>query len=177
MKKLFCIFALVLSGCCFENMKVLLEEPDFHAEKRTLVYEDNSNSSAAKMLRASLRKEGIKVLKYTSANVTSIHEKISNDYLEKNTDIYTSNKISGSPYVIEVSGQIRPDVACLIPWQQTTLYQNISVEITNLNTREVVFSATADGLDSPCGYCSGCIFDKLAKKIAIFWNQSEQTDK
>ena len=176
MKKILILCSMFLTSCCYNNMKVLLEEPDFRAEKRVLVYEDNSNSSAAKLLRASLRKEGIKVLKYTTSRVASINEKISSDYREKNTEMSVYDCIDGSPYVISISSNTRPDVVCLVPWQDVTLYQNITIEITNLTTKEVVFSIDADGLDGDCGYCSGSVFDKIAKKIAAFWNQSEETE-
>ena len=175
MKKILILCSVFLTGCCYNELNVLLEEPDFQAEKKVLVYQDNSSSSGTKLLRAALHKKGIKVLKYGSTVTTSIKERSSSDRLAKDTTIQTYNKIDGSPYVIDLTYDIDPTVVCLTG-ENTRLYRNIAVEITNLETNEVVYSIEGMGLDGECGYCSGKIFDQFAEEIAKFWNESENTD-
>lgn len=173
MKKFFIMsICISLTGCCWDNMDVLLEEPDFQAEGRVLVYENNFNSGGAKKLRASLRQQGIKVLKYTSKQVEHTHEVTKNN--EKDIERAIYNKVDGSPYIIELSYDAEK-AFCFVPTQNIDyVYRDIMLEITNLTTREVVYSLKAAGQDGECGYCDANVWDRIAEKVAVFWKNSEE---
>lgn len=161
--------ALLLTGCCYNKQKTILEEPDFKAGKRVLVYE-NDAGAAGKLLRGSLRKQGIKVLKYTNKSILNINEKVlAASERDINVSSYTS--VDGSPYILDLDAQVRNDLSC--PTKDVTYY-DLFVEIANLETKEVVFSAKASGGDDSCVYCTtNNVFDNMARLIINFWKQQE----
>lgn len=175
MRKIFMVFlsGMLLTACCFNKTKVILEEPDFKPGSRVLVYE-NSGGTAGKLLRGALRKKNIKVLKYASYDGININKKTSknNGEKEEDTNIQAYTKYDGSPYVVEINGRKRTDISCLAGWDDGCVWE-IDVEIADLTTREAVYSVALSGFDEECGYCSGGIFDRAAELISDFWNKQE----
>lgn len=170
MKKyiLLALLTFVITGCCYNKQKVVLEEPDFKAEKRVLVYE-NEAGTAGKLLRGALRKQGIKILKYTNQDILNINKKYSEDELDINVSSYT--KVDGSPYILDLDGVHKIDRFC--PTKDVNYY-HLSIEIANLKTKEVVFSAEVAGGDDTCCWCTdNLVFDNAAKMIADFWKKQE----
>jgi len=170
MKKYALIVLLLLatSGCCYNKQKIILEEPDFKAEKRVLVYE-NDAGIAGKLLRGALRKQGIKILKYTNKDILNINKKYSEDELYINVSSYTH--VDVLIYILDLDGIHRTDLIC--PTKDVNYY-HISIEIANLKTKEVVFSAEVAGGDDTCCWCKdSLVFDNAAKMIADFWKKQE----
>lgn len=176
MKKLLLLFlsGTLVTGCCFNKQKIILEEPDFKPDSRVLVYED-SGGTAGKLLRGALRKKNIKVLKYASSDVLNVNKKTSSKNGTKEEDLNAQmyTKYDGSPYIVEINGKKRTDITCLAPWDDGCVWE-IDVEIADLTTREAVYSIALSGFDERCGYCSGGVFDDVAELIANFWNKQEE---
>lgn len=176
MKKMLFLFlsGILVTGCCFNKQKIILEEPDFKPGSRVLVYE-NSGGTAGKLLRGALRKKDIKVLKYARYDGININTKsieVSSSKNE-NTDIYAYTQYDGTPYIVEINGRKRTDISCLAGWDDGCVWE-IDVEIADLTTREAVYSIALSGFDERCGYCSGGVFDKAATLISDFWNKQEE---
>ena len=165
------VLAFALMGCCYHRQKVILEEPNFKAEKRVLVYED-SGGTAGKLLRGALRQKDIKVLKYASRDIVESKKTISNTQNSKNESkqVEVYRQYNGTPYVVEIEGKKRSDVTCLMPWDDGCVW-DLDVEIADLTTREAVYSFSLSGFDDRCGYCSGGVFDEAADLIASFWEK------
>ena len=162
--------AITLSGCCYHKSKVILEEPDFKAGKRVLVYE-NSGGTAGKLLRGALRKKDIKVLKYASKDILKKTKTSSNK--DKTEEIGIYRQYYGTPYIVDIDAQKRSDVHCLTPWDSGCVW-DLDIEIADLTTREAIYSILLSGFDERCGYCSGGIFDEAADLIANFWEKQEK---
>lgn len=175
MKKILILFLFFtfITGCCYNKQKVILEEPDFKPGARVLVYEDEGGV-AGKYLRGALRKRNIKILKYASNDVFNINKKTftKNGIKEEDLNAQGYRQYDGTPYVVSLDYSRIFDRFC--PTSDVNYY-DVSVEITNLDNKNVVFSADVSGGDEPCCYCrSNLVFENLADLIADFWNRQEK---
>ncbi len=163
---------LFLSSCCVYSSEIILEEPDFSAKNKILVYDVNSMGvkTGFVRLRGELRKKGIKILKYASNQGINIKETQYNSN-EKNTDISNFANYD-SVYVLDAVINKVNDGVC--PTNPNVEFYDILVEITNLETKEVVFSAKVKSADRPCAYCHNRCFVDMAEKISEFWNRSQE---
>jgi hypothetical protein len=151
-------------------MKIMSAEKDFEPKSNILVHEETGLQYS--LLRAALQNKGIKVLKYTNSNksITNIKK---NEIIKGITDIKieeyqtTEYMLNKTPYIIAVYGNIEPFISCVT--SSDPKVHSIRVEITDFDTKEVVFIARAKGFDEPCGYCRKCVFDDMADKIAEFF--------
>ena len=156
--------ALVFSGCCYSKSKILIQKEDLLSSNMTLSYE--GSSIFYQELRGALAERGIKVLKY---NVQ--FSKITEEEKDKTETGETRRQVEGitnivknSRYLLSVNGSTKTDVTCLTTLSQIDVHKVI-VEITDLETNEVVFSIKAEGLPEPCGYCRETIYENIADKI------------
>ncbi|OPZ78654.1 MAG: hypothetical protein BWY78_00462 [Alphaproteobacteria bacterium ADurb.Bin438] len=168
MKKIILFLILTLSSCCYSGKDIILKDTEFRAKNKYLVYEDD-NSIAGKYLRGALQKRGIKVLKYARNDTLNINKKENNNEIDIN--IGNKSYFKKTPYIIELRSSTRNNIACIIPYKGETNVYDIFVEITNLETHEVVLSIKMHGFDKKCGYCEGEVFNKMADEIAAFWNK------
>lgn len=169
-----CFVILLITGCCFNKKRIILEESDFKPGSRVLVYEDRGGTGE-KLLRGALRRKGIKVLKYAKHNILNFNTKSfsQNNIQEADTNIEFYNKYDGTPYIIEINANRRNDITCLAAWDDGCVWE-LEIEITDLTTLEVVYSVSLSGFDEQCGYCSGGVFDEAATLISDFWNQQSK---
>lgn len=162
MKKIIFAFTCLLNGCCYNGTEVLLAEPDFKPENKILIFEDNSLNNSK--LRAALHKHGIKVLKYAETETIEKKETIDKNTIHSKKQFY--NEVDGR-YYLSTNYEYQRDYSC--PTNIGTKYYEVFVEITDLNTKEVVFSGVSRGGTKPCAYCPGDIYNRTAEMIADFW--------
>ncbi|MFI3241908.1 MAG: hypothetical protein R3Y43_05005 [Alphaproteobacteria bacterium] len=117
-------------------------------------------------LRGEVQKKGIKILKYASNTGININ-KINSTNTE---NIYISDfsDYNDNTYILEATIDEIYEGGC--PFNSDVSFYDIVVEIANIKTNEVVFSAQVKSADRPCFYCRNKCFADMADKISKFWN-------
>ncbi len=152
----------ILTGCCYNGSEILLAEPDFVPENKILIFEANSLNNS--MLRAALRKYGIKVLKYAETKTKETVSAANKNKLHSKEQYY--NEVDGR-YYLSANYNYQNGYSC--PVDPSIKYYEVFIEITDLETKEVVFSGISRGGTKECAYCSGDVYNRTAEMIASFW--------
>lgn len=169
MKKIFLLVPLFFIGCCFSSAKLRVLDNTYTPQERTLSYEGSGIHYSE--LRMALMEYGIKVLKYNTRN-QSFYEEIqeTSDNIKSTHKVITNtNVVTKSKLLVSISDIYYPDIVCLTG-APSQVYQ-LFVEITDLETNEVVFTIKAKGMNEPCGYCRRTVYENVAEKINEFFNK------
>ncbi len=174
MKKLIFLLPLFLFGCCFSSAKLRVLNNTYTPAERTLSYEGSGIHYSE--LRMALMEYGIKVLKYNTRN-QSFYEEIqeTSDNIKSTHKVITNtNVVTKSKLLVSISDTYYPNIECLTS-SSPEVYQ-LFVEITDLDTNEVVFTIKAKGFNEPCGYCRKTVYENVAEKIYDFFNQKNSAN-
>lgn len=167
MKKILITFTVLsLTGCCYYDSEIMLEHPNFTSDNKALVFE-NDKGREETLLRSALSKHGITVLKYTNSYKEGLRVETSYNTVDIKNNMSFTNK-DKSPYLIELQKDYSIK-SCLT--SGTLRKYDITAEITDLRSNNVVFTARASGMEKKCGYCDEDVFSILALQIANFWSK------
>lgn len=157
----------LFSGCCYNSSKVLIQNPDLMSKNITLSYE--GNNLFYQELRGALAEKGIKVLKYNmrTQKITQEKKHITETNEKRSQVEEVATTVDGSRYLLSVDGNTNSDIICLTTFSPIDL-NKVIVEITDLDSKEVVFSMKASGLNEHCGYCRQTVYENIADKIYKF---------
>ena len=162
MKKIIILsFLTVLLSACATGPKVEVLVDNFKGEEKEIVM--LSNDYHLKKLRVELKKYGFKMPKFAFYAEETISE-------TKNTDTGTSShsvrgKRSTARYGIDVTSANEVDWCPGASGRKV----NITLEITDIETNEVVAYITNGGWTERCVIYSGDLYQKLAKQINDLW--------
>lgn len=118
---------------------------------------------------------GIKVLKYNISRSTAYEERLDKElsdtsiYSKKSARSFNEDLVHGSKYLLSIDGHYHPNITCLTG-EDATVY-TLFVEITDIETHEVIFTIKAKGFDSGCGYCRKTIYENIAEKINEYFDE------
>lgn len=157
MKKLFIIsITIMLTGCAASRVELLSDS--FKPDSKNVVF--LSNDPDLRKLRVSLLKRGFKIPKYAGFSTTVAETKTTADGSITITKAFDAME---ARYGIELVGIHELD------WCGSSKKKNLTVEIVNIQTNEVVAYITEGGWDGPCIIYRADLYDKLAKRIDILW--------
>jgi len=167
MKKLILLLQIFLVGCCYNSVKMRILDTDYKPTGRVLSYEKSGKHYSE--LRLALMEYGIKTLKYNVAEHVFLDEdtKQTQNTSHMHQDLTSGFTVEGSQLLVSISEKAYPDIVCLTG-SGAQVYA-LFVEITDLETKEVIFTVRAKGMDEPCGYCRKTVYEEVAEKINDFF--------
>lgn len=168
---LFVVFSILLNACCFNSTKLRILNSEYQRTTPKLSYE--GTNIHYQELRLALMEHGIKALKHNVS--TELHTVAEQGTSISNSNINTSyssksfagNRVEGTRLSLEINAQHHPGITCLTSTVPSVY--TLFVEITDLDTKEVIFTIKAKGFDNPCGYCRKTVYQNVAEKIANYF--------
>lgn len=157
MRKIVCLLIVVLfAGCAASRVELLSDS--FKPDTKNIVF--LSNDPDLRKLRVSLLKRGFKVPKYAGVSTTVAETKITEEGSVTVTKAFGAME---ARYGIELVGTHELD------WCGSSKKKNLTIEVVDMGTNEVVAYVTEGGWDGPCIIYKADLYDKLAKRIDMLW--------
>jgi len=163
----------LMYGCCYNSAKLRILDTNIKPTERVLSYEGNGQHYQE--LRMALMDYGIKVLKYNVSTGVFVDEAWQEETKDTSSlkrhvgRIASDNRVEGSKYLVSINAILHPDIICLTG-ADANVY-TLFVEITDIETHEVIFTIKAKGMDSPCGYCRKTVYEHIAERINEYFEK------
>lgn len=173
MKKtlLLVVFTILLNACCYNSAKLRVLNSAYQETTPRISYE--GSNMHYQELRLALMEHGIKALKHNVStelyNLSEQEMNFSDDNIKSSSASkkFIGNRVEGTRLSLEITDKLHPDIICLTG-SGAKVY-TLFVEITDLDTKEVIFTIKAKGFDNPCGYCRKTVYQNVAEKIENYF--------